>query len=298
MHESTQRIIGNPRHQLEYIINFLPDPTFAVDFKGIVIAWNHAMEKLSGIPAKEILGEGDYAYAVPYYGIKRPILLDLIIQKDNKLEKLYPSITRDNDTLIVEVFAPAVKPSGKYLWVKASPLYDSQGKVVGAIEATRDITEIKKSQQALNAMYEKLKEERSALHEKNIALREILGHIEEEKLQISRQMKANIERVVMPVIKTLREKVKDNDREYFSLLENCLKDITAPFVNKLESRFSKLSPREIEICNMVKNGHSSKDIATALSISVHTVIKQRQRIRSKLGITNGSINLTSYLMTF
>ena len=116
IHESTERFIDNSRQQLEYLLNFLPDPTFAVDIEGRVIAWNHAMEKLSGIPAKNILGQGDFAYSVPYYGFKRPILLDLIIRPDKNTERKYPTLTRDNETLITEVFAPAMKPSTFSVW--------------------------------------------------------------------------------------------------------------------------------------------------------------------------------------
>ncbi len=292
---SDRDLTANPLQQIEYLINFLPDPTFAINLEGRVIAWNRAMEKLSGISAEEILGKGDYAYAIPYYGFRRPLLLDLILKQDKKIEKFYPVITRENETLITEVFTPGMKPSGKYMWVKASPLYDSQGCIAGAIEATRDITEIKRYQQKLEEMNEKLKAERVALSEKNIALKEILTHIEEEKQQVSDNFRANINRVIMPIIKNLRKRVNVTDREYFTLLERCLKDIASPFINKLELRVTKLSPRELEICNMVKNGLSSKEIAGSLNISIHTVVKQRQRIRKKLGINNQGVNLITHL---
>ncbi|MCP4580121.1 MAG: helix-turn-helix transcriptional regulator [candidate division Zixibacteria bacterium] len=59
--------------------------------------------------------------------------------------------------------------------------------------------------------------------------------------------------------------------------------------------YDKLSPREIEICSMIKNGATSKEIAETLSISVLTVNKHRERIRKKLVISNKGINLTSFL---
>ena len=291
----TSELLKNTRQQFESIINFLPDPTFAINIKGEVIAWNHAMEALSGITAKDILGQGDYVYALPYYDSRRPIIIDLVLQPDIEIKKHYPFINRDKETLITEVFASAMKPEGKHLWVKASPLYDYQGKIIGAIESTRDITELKNSEHKLKTMYDELKEERSALREKNIALREILAHIEEEKSQITRQLKSNIDRVVMPIVKSLRLKVNERYQSYFELLENGLKDITSPFVNKLELKYSHLSPREIEICNMIRSGYASKDIAASLHISIHTVLKQRQRIRKKLEITHKDTNLTSYL---
>lgn len=274
------------------IIDFLPDPTFAVNMRGEVIAWNRAMEKLCGIPSAKILGQGDYVYALPYYGARRPIIIDLVLKPDVATERQYKFIKRENETLITEIFAPAIE---KYLWVKASPLYDDEGNKIGAIETTRDITDLKDSERNLREMNDRLEEERVALNEKNIALKEILTHIEEEKLQITRQLQANIDRVVMPIVKSLRLKVNEDDRNYFNHLENSLKDITSPFINKLELKYSRLSPREVEICGMIRSGQSSKDIAESLNVSVHTILKQRQRIRQKLEIANEATNLTSYL---
>ena len=71
--------------QLSDIINFLPDATFAIDREGIVIAWNHAIEEMTGVPAGDIIGKGNYEYAIPFYGEKRPILIDLVLKEDSDL---------------------------------------------------------------------------------------------------------------------------------------------------------------------------------------------------------------------
>lgn len=75
--------------QLQDIIDFLPDPTFVIDSDKKVIAWNRAIEEMTGVRKEEIIGKGDYAYAVPFYGKPRPVLIDLIYSDDRETELQY-----------------------------------------------------------------------------------------------------------------------------------------------------------------------------------------------------------------
>jgi PAS domain S-box-containing protein len=127
------------RRRLADIINFLPDATLVIDREGKVIAWNQAMEEMTGIRAAEMVGRGDYEYARPLYCEKRPILIDLVLRPNKMEERLYSLFERNGDTITAEVFIPTFK-GGTHLRGKARPLYDAHGKVVGAIESIRDIT--------------------------------------------------------------------------------------------------------------------------------------------------------------
>ena len=130
-------------------INFLPDATFAIDPEGNVIAWNRAIEEMTGIKGEEIEGKGNYEYAIPFYGIRRPVLADLALKPDKEIEEKYPSIRRENDVLLVESIHLRVRGQDVVLWAKASPIFNSRGEVIGAIESIRDITEHKRSEEAL-----------------------------------------------------------------------------------------------------------------------------------------------------
>ena len=126
------------------IIEFLPDATLAIDVNGYVIIWNEANEKMTGIPAKEMIGKGDYAYAISYYGEARPMLLDLVFLEDEEIMTKYPNLTREGDALITEVYFPALyNNKGAWIFAKASPLHDQAGNIIGAIESFRDITATK-----------------------------------------------------------------------------------------------------------------------------------------------------------
>ncbi len=142
-------IESESERQLKSIVSFLPDATFAIDKKGRVIAWNRAMESMTGVKEDDVLGRGEYEYSLPFYGFRRPILIDLVLQPDRHLEAEYESMERDGMSLTGEVFIPSFGKSGSHIWAKASPLYDSAGEIIGAIESLRDITERKKTEEAI-----------------------------------------------------------------------------------------------------------------------------------------------------
>jgi PAS domain S-box-containing protein len=131
------------------ILNFLPDATFAIDTDGVVIAWNRAMEKMTGVPASAILGKGNNEYAIPFYHERRPILIDLVFEPEEKIRSQYSYVRIDGKVLTAETVNAS--PCGKetVLWAAAVPLHDTPGTVIGAIESIRDITEMKRSGDAL-----------------------------------------------------------------------------------------------------------------------------------------------------
>ncbi|MHC1687658.1 MAG: SpoIIE family protein phosphatase [Methanothrix sp.] len=135
--------------KLENIISFLPDATFVIDLNRWVLAWNRALQELSGVKPEDILGKGDYEYSLPFYGTRRPMLIDLALDYDDSAAERYPSIQREGETLTTEVFVPKFKGGGANLWAKATPLRDSSGQLLGAIESVRDMTSIRKAEKTL-----------------------------------------------------------------------------------------------------------------------------------------------------
>ncbi|WP_051273637.1 PAS domain S-box protein [Desulfotruncus alcoholivorax] len=137
--------------QVRDIIEFLPDATYVVDADKRIIAWNKAMEQLSGLPKEQVLGKEPLDYTQSFYGEKRPALVEFLWPSYNQIEKQYNNVLREGDTLFAEVFAPVLHNGmGKYLWKKASPLYDSKGSIVGAIESIRDVTDFKRVEENLS----------------------------------------------------------------------------------------------------------------------------------------------------
>jgi PAS domain S-box-containing protein len=141
------------------IVEFLPDATFVVDKDKKVIAWNHACETLTGVKKDSMLGRSDYAYAVPFFGERHPILLDLLDQPMPEVEATYKYVKRQGDRLYAESYLPRLRDGqGVHLWGVASPLYDQNGRRCGAIETVRDVSEQKSMEASLRASEQKYRE--------------------------------------------------------------------------------------------------------------------------------------------
>ncbi|MBN1533465.1 MAG: PAS domain S-box protein [Spirochaetes bacterium] len=142
--------------QLENIIEFLPDATFIIDEEKRIIAWNRAMQEITGVSKEEILGKDHIYSAVPFYGKPRQHLIDLLYISDDELGSKYDFVKKKGDALYAEVFTPALFGGrGAYVWAIASPLYGSDGNVSGAIESIRDISDRKEVEAALRQSEER-----------------------------------------------------------------------------------------------------------------------------------------------
>jgi len=138
------------------IIEFLPDPTFVIDQDRRVVAWNKALEQMTGIRKDDILDKNDYSYSVAVHGEPRPMLSDLVLRYEPEVEKLYDFVARKGNLLYAEGFiAGAYEGKGMYAWGVAAPLYDSAGNVTGAIESIRDVTEQRAVRKALEESEER-----------------------------------------------------------------------------------------------------------------------------------------------
>jgi len=160
----------------------------------------------------------------------------------------------------------------------------------------RLIAERMNAEKALLESEAKLQKQKSALEQKNIALGEVIAQIEVEKGRIKDDIETNVNIVVSPILEKLKK--EKASAKYVTMLKYHLGRLTSSFGSKITKKSFKLTPREIEVCNMVKGGLTSKDISNLLNISYRTIEKHRRNIRQKLGISNKRINLTSFLREF
>ena len=143
-----KEIRNSQRRQIQ-IIESLPDPTFVIDGDSRVIAWNRAMEEMTGLQAEAIIGQGDYVYALPFYGERRPVLIDMVREWDQTIEAHYISIEKEGEGMLTSLsFHPNLK-GGVYLAGAARLLLDAEGQPEGAIETIRDITVLKEMEVTL-----------------------------------------------------------------------------------------------------------------------------------------------------
>ncbi len=168
-------------------------------------------------------------------------------------------------------------------------LLDAVAEQIGAI-ATRISADLE-----LQETNRQLNLERQALQESNTALKVILARIEQEKQEVYRDIKTNVEKVLAPVLQGLAARLTPEQAKYIEILEEALDNIVSPFINKLSVSCTSLTPTEISICNMIRNGMRTKEIAELRGVSEATVNRQREKIRSKFKITNRDINLATFL---
>lgn len=164
---------------------------------------------------------------------------------------------------------------------------DQIGKISMRISAEMELKELNK----------RLAVERKALQETNAAMKAVLARIEEDKKNIYRDIHSNIEKIVMPILYTMSLDAPDNQRKFIEILKANLENITSPFVSNLSRKFFSLTPTEIKVCNMIRNGMQTKEIARIQGISSATVNRHREHIRKKLGLTNRDVNLSTYLQS-
>ena len=134
-----------------------------------------------------------------------------------------------------------------------------------------------------------------ALYTKQLALAEVLNSIQAEKARVGRQVVANIQKLVLPQIHSLRPSASVEQHHVLDQMESALKDVLSPFVDQLSQGFNSLSPAELRVCNLIKNGMGVKEIAGIVSLSPETVSAHRRSIRRKLGLAHKKVNLSSFL---
>ena len=180
---------------------------------------------------------------------------------------------------------------GSYYWVQTSiiPFKNKKGKIFQYVAIRTDITEkvlLKEKLEGVNhrlkKISEELKAEKNSLNSKNIALNELISHIEEDKNRIKKTIAGNIESIIFPLLETMKSSANSLDKKYVDLVINSLKDLSEPFLKSNVRLSSHLTPKELQICNMIKNGLSVKEIAQILHLSPRTIDKHRENIRGKL----------------
>ncbi len=188
-----------------------------------------------------------------------------------------------------------IKPNGSICILDniAEPYLDEQGNLLKYIGATFDITDRKKDEEELRKNLEVQNEQKKLLEYKSAALQEVLKSIDLDKNELINRVMANINNLIMPTLSILKSK-KDISG-YVELLEKNLESLVSSFGRRIIEKNLRLTPKEIIICDMIKSGMASKEIAETMNISLQTIGLHRKNIRKKLSLCNKQINLTSYL---
>lgn len=192
-----------------------------------------------------------------------------------------------------------------YRWMSdtRSVVSDENGLPVAIVGNVRDITKRKEAEEKLKRMHEeleiKVRKRTINLEEVNTALKVLLKNREEDKAGLEESMLFNVKEVIVPYLEKMKKSNLENHQKAFiDVITTNLNDIISPFVREMSARYLRLTPTEIQVANLIKQGRTTKEISTLLHLSTTTINTHRDHIRKKIGIKNKKINLRTHLLSF
>jgi PAS domain-containing protein/DNA-binding CsgD family transcriptional regulator len=332
-----EQAVKESEQRLHTILQGSTIPTFVIGKDHRVLFWNKALEELSDIAAKEVLGTRQHWRA--FYGEERPCMADLLVDGNVKdvprwYQGKYSQSKLLKDAFEAVDFFPSLA-EGKWVRFTAAVIRDASGQVIGALETLEDITERKRSEIALQNAHDELEqrvEERTMdllqfseslkteiverkeaekklrkrerelkmksnnLQEVNTAMKVLLDQREQDRREVEETVMNNVKELLAHYLERLKKtKLTDVQQAHVRVLETNLDNIVSPFLKTLHSRHLNLTPKEIRVASLIKEGRTTKEIAELLGMSVAAIDFHRNNIRKKLGLRNKKANLVSHL---
>ncbi len=267
--KQTESALQETKQRLEQIIDFLPDATFAIDRSGAVIAWNHAMEEMTGVSARDMVGKGDHEYSLPFYGARRPILIDLVTKDSAEVEKYYPSVRITNHLLTSESANVRLQGKSPTLWGNACPLYDMRGEVAGAIESIRDITERKKAEEQLADFARRLEKQNQELDAALMRAEDAVRAKSEFLANMSHEIRTPMNGVIGMTGLLLDSELTAEQRQFAEIARTCGESLMTVINNILD--FSKIEALKLELETLDFDLRTTlEDTATMLAVKAQS----------------------------
>ncbi len=278
--EETMRVLLNSTHDLALL----------VDTDGTVLTVNTKAAERYGKDPEELIGKSIYPLMPAKTVELRKRKAEEVIQTKQPVH-----YTEEN--------------AGKYFDCNLFPILDNEGNVQSFTVFVKDVTEQKQSHKALQNVREELEqrvrertreleEKAKNLEEVNTALKVLLKRLDEDKNIIEEKVLLNMRQLIEPYLDKLKKSsLNERQKNVLDILESNLAAIVSPFTRSFSSSFIKLTPTEIQVANLIRQGKTTKEIADLLNLSRKTIEFHRENIRTKIGIKNKKINLRTYLLS-
>jgi PAS domain S-box-containing protein len=285
-HKQAQEALRKSEARYRNLVETSPHGIQEIDMNGTITFANrahggiygYAQEELVGLSILDLVASDDERIALG------PYLAELVQKQPEPSPYVGQDVTKDGRVIDVQVDWDYKR--------------DSDGLVTGFISVITDITERQQAQEALLKKESELKIKAKSLEEVNTALRVLLKEREKDKDDLEEKVLSNVKDLVLPYIERLKKTSLDyNQVSCIDLLKSNLEEIVSPFSRLLSSRYLGLTPTEIRVANLVKEGKTTKEIAGFMNLSPKTVEFHRDNIRKKLGISKSGTNLRTYLLS-
>jgi len=278
--EETMRVLMNSTHDLALL----------VDTDGTVLTANNTAAERYGKKPEELIGTN-------IYPLMPAETVELRKRKAEEVVKTKQPVhyTEEN--------------AGKYFDCNLFPILNHEGNVQSFTVFVKDISDRHQYEQALQSVREELEqrvrertreleEKAKNLEEVNTALKVLLKRLDEDKQVLEEKVLFNMRQLIEPNLEKLKKsRLTGRQNTLLGILESNLNDIVSPFARNLSSSLIKLTPTEIQVANLIRQGKTTKEIADLLNLSTKTIAFHRENIRTKIGIKNNKINLRTYLLS-
>ena len=283
------------------IIDSTSDSVITTDIKGNIVSWNRGAEEIYGYKKEEVIGK---PISILYKGE------DLHIPK-----KIIKDLLNGNDIPGMEITSIDRNRKTVHILLALTTIKDEYGNIIELVGMSKDITERKKIEEALRKAHNDLEnrvrertvdlhkankdlsEKTKNLEDLNTALRILLENREKDKKENEEKILLNVKELLIPYLYKLKNcPLTENQSNYIDLLESGLQDIISPFAHKLTSRYMHITPGEMKVANLLKEGKTSKEIAEILNSTERAVVAHRLNLRKKLGLSREA-NLRTYLLS-
>ncbi len=316
-----EEILRKSEERYRLLLESSPDPIVVYNLQGKAMYVNPAFEQTFGLQRQELLGKHiDFVPEESWPETRAAIENMLSGQKIHLFET--KRLTRDGRLLDVQL--------------SSTLYFDEEGRPAGNIVTLRDISAQKRAERELLEYHNQLEErvsERTAelaqantqlarqvedrkraeaelrkrekqlkaqslhLEEVNTALRVLLKQREDDKRELGQVVLANVRQLITPYLERLQKgRLSAVQKALVDILGSNLEGIISPFTSQLSARHFNLTPSEIRVANLVKEGRTNKEVAEMLLLSKNTILFHRHNIRTKLGLRNSKKNLRSHLL--
>jgi len=259
---------------------------------GYIINVNNKMQEIYGYKREEVIGR--HYQELGFQVFSKEAM--------KKISAVYQQLTESSQSKVNMELEVLCKDGTKAFVEASSIIVKEDGRVTGILAIFKDISKRKEAELKLKAAYSEMENkvmERTAnLEEMNTALKVLLEKRDEDRFELEKKVRFNVEKLIMPSLEKLKESNRvEMQKTYLDIIKNNLNDIISPFLQGAGSWDLTLTPTEIQVANLIKQQKTTKEIAELLNISISAIVFHRHNIRKKLGLVKKKTNLKSYLQS-
>lgn len=263
---------------------------------------NDRLAEMYGYSKEEIIGQ-------PYLVLVHPDERNTINERIHEwliTPEKYPQqrfdihwIKKNGETFWGAIIVTKIKHNGKDCIMGSVIDISGVKKVEQDLKKAHDELEqrVRERTEELEKANEILQEKTNKLEDVNTALRVLLEKRDKDREKDGEKILLNVKELLIPHIQKLKiGPLTENQKNHLALLESGLDEIISPFVQQLTSKYMHITPRELQVASLVKEGKTSKEIANILCTTESTIVFHRANLRKKLKIKKKS-NLRTYLLS-